>query len=115
MPQRPRIEQLIDELYKWGGNDLLANSGTGKGLAIYLGERDKMMDAAQNILGLKPESFATAIRARPLREYLRGVAKRLYSDPETSDFGTLWTFVLQNELREDQERPPIEGDPFSLR
>jgi len=97
---QPSRKAVIRELEKWRGNEFLSGTNAGQGLTKYFQARDQAMRRAVE-LGLQPESFATAKRAEPIRDYLRATAAWIVRQPEMAEFGSMWTFVLQHELKDD--------------
>lgn len=101
-PSIPSNKAVIKELEEWGDDKFLSGTSAGIGLAKYFEAREEAKAAAE-LAGLKPESFATAKRMKPYRDWLRETAIFISKQPESREFGTLWTFVLQFELNDDAE------------
>lgn len=98
--KRPRTEDIITELRRAAENPTLAATDAGQGLQIYL----SAIDAAEQMVIRLPgniKHYQQAKAARPVRDWLRSVSRKIREDHP--DFARLWVRVFERELADDEE------------
>lgn len=100
--QRPSIDNQIAELRRAVAEPELANTDAGEGIRKYL----SAVDAARQMVQLLPGNvrhYQEAKSARPVRDWLRAVAREITD--QNPDFARVWTQVFERELADDD---PVE-------
>lgn len=95
---RPSVDQKIAEIREAVKDPVLAATDAGKGALIYL----SAIAAAERMTKLLPggvRRYQQAKTARPIRDWLRSVARSIVE--EHPDFARLWTGVFELELADD--------------
>ncbi len=99
LPGRATLDQKMMELQTWASEPRLAQSGAGKGLAVYLELREQAQVRAME-QGYSPSGFQTADQMEYIRTWLRESAAKLMA--QYPDFAALWFDVFAAELEEAQ-------------
>jgi len=110
VPQKPELDSVIEEFYKWRNNEVLRESEAGKGLALYLKARDNAKLESER-LGYSPNGFRSARVLNNLRLYLDDYAQWVIE--QYPDFQYIWNSYLKNELLDtakDEQFRAIQGN-----
>ncbi len=101
MPQKPSLDEQVDELYMWEAEPRLGDSVVGQSLAEYLVQRDRVVRRTMQDLGYQTEiSFRSGKNASRYRAQLRAFGQHLVD--ENPDFLPLWEQILSRELDEPE-------------
>lgn len=98
--QRPTTEQQIAEARRAVQNTTIANTDAGQGTILYL----SALTAADQMvarLGGNVTRYQQAKAAKPIRDWLRSVARSIIEDHP--DFARIWDGVFERELADDEE------------
>ena len=110
VPQKPELDTVIQEFYRWKDNTVLSESEAGKGLALYLKARDNAKLESER-LGYSPNSFRSVRGLVNIRQYLEDYAE--YTIQQYPDFQYIWNSYLKNELldtEKDEQLRMIQGN-----
>ena len=110
VPQKPELDSVIEEFYKWRNNPILDESEAGKGLALYLKARDNAKLESER-LGYSPNGFRSARALSNVRLYLDDYAQWVIE--QYPDFQYIWNSYLKNELldtEKDEQFRAIQGN-----
>jgi hypothetical protein len=108
-PTRARREEMIVELYGWRADPFLAETETGRGLALYLAARDLVAveSAKRGIVGWQRAEGTT-----DLRSWLATVAQSVMM--KLPEFAAVYDRVLSSEVEIPGEEPSTELAGISL-
>jgi len=110
VPQKPELDTIIQEFYRWKDNTVLSESEAGKGLALYLKARDNAKLESER-LGYSPNSFRSVRGLVNIRQYLEDYAE--YTIQQYPDFQYIWNSYLKNELldtEKDEQLRMVQGN-----
>jgi hypothetical protein len=93
-----RLPTQVRELQDAVKHRSVAQTDAGKGLKVYLEQRDRVMSAVEQA-GLA--GFGTAKAAAPFRMFLRAAAEQIIDDHP--DFQPLWDSVFSREMKEEED------------
>lgn len=102
--KRPKPDELIAEVTRAVQDPTLASTDAGKGAIKYL----SAIAIAEQMVTRLPNNtrhYQQAKSARPIRDWLRLVAKQIIS--EHPDFARMWTMVFERELAADDDIPLV--------
>lgn len=95
---RPSLDVQIAELRQAVTDPVIANTDGGKGVTIYLSAIAAAEQMVQTLPG-NVRRYQTAKSARPIRDFLRSVARQVIEDHP--DFARVWYGVFDRELADD--------------